>query len=148
MIRAAALVLVAALFCSGCGDPMMATVKTENALVLTTSQLAHAVDGVDQIENGKARAKLDAGDVVGARVLYAQYKPKVEKARAAVHTGQDTLTDVEAVRSKIPTSSGGTCSPPASCTGDPKQFTAWQPAIAAALAAAEQAFAEIKSEVQ
>ena len=132
---------------SGCASTMKDTLKVEDTLTVATSQLAHAVDGADALLNAKARAQL-ATDPAAAKATYAAYKPKIEHARAAVHTAHTTIGDADDARKAIPTGSGGTCSPPDPCAGDPKQFTAWLPTLKSVLVLIEDAYSELRKAVQ
>lgn len=129
---------------SGCGSGMTTTLKAEDALAVLTSQVAHAVDGADALLETKTRALMTT-DATGAKVYYAGYKPTIEKARLAVHTSQDVVNDIEAVRSRIPSSAGGTCA--SGCTGLVADFTAWLPALSKALTSLEQVYSDIKGMV-
>lgn len=130
---------------AGCGTAMTDTLKAEDTLAVTTSQVAHAVDGADALLEAQTRIRM-ATDAAAAKASYGGYKPKIEKARLAVHTAQDTVTDAEAVRVRIPAKDGGTCA--SGCTGASGDFTAWLPAMGKALAALEQAYADLKGLVQ
>lgn len=127
--------LVALALVAGCAPTMNATLKTEATLAVTSSLVAHAVNGADALLEVKTRATM-ATDPAKARTAYEAYKPKIEKARLAVHTAQDVVTDAEAERAKIPTG------------GDASKFTAWLPALTEALAALQQAYADLKGLVQ
>jgi hypothetical protein len=126
--------LVVALL-SGCGSAITDTLKVEATLAVTDSLVAHAVDGADALLEARTRAQM-ATDPAGAKAAYASYKPKIEKARLAVHTGQDVITDAESARASIPSG------------GDASRFTAWMPALSQALIALQQAYADIKGLVQ
>lgn len=130
---------------SGCASTTTGTLKAEDALAVLTSQVAHAVDGADALLETATRSQL-ASDPAGAKSYFASYKPAIEKARLAVHTSQDVITDAEAVRSRIPSSAGGTCA--TGCTGASADFTAWLPALEKALASLEQVYSDIKGLVQ
>jgi hypothetical protein len=140
----AAVIGMAALIAAGC-SAMNDTLKVEDTLAITTSQVAHAVDGADALLEAKTRVQL-ATDASGARAYYASYKPKIEKARLAVHTAQDTITDAEEVRAKIPSSAGGTCAN--GCTGVATDYQAWLPPLSQALSALTQAYDDVKGLVQ
>jgi len=141
-MRACLAPLMLALAClSGCGAEMNNVLKVEDTLAVTTSQLARAVDGADALLEAKTRA-LASTDKPGAITYYNGYKPKIEKARAAVHASQDVITDAEAVRARIPSKDGGTCA--SGCLGVAKDFTAWLPALSQALVALQQAYADLK----
>lgn len=141
----AALFGMALVATAGCSSAMLDTLKAEDALAVTSSQVAHAVDGADALLEAKTRTQM-ATDVAGAKAFYASYKPAIEKARQAVHDSQDVVTNAEAVRSRIPSSAGGTCA--SGCVGVASDFTAWFPAIGQALAALEKAYADLKGLVQ
>lgn len=130
---------------SGCGGSMNDVLKAEDTLAVTTSQVAHVVDGADALLEVKTRAKM-ASDPTGALAFYNGYKPKIEKARAAVHTSQDVIADAEATRSRIPAKDGGTCN--AGCTGVASDFTAWLPALSSALAGLKDVYSDLKGLVQ
>lgn len=132
-MRAFALALV--LIAGGCGSAMTDTLKIEDTLAVTSSLVAHAVDGADALLEAKTRAQM-ATDPAGAKTAFNSYKPKIDKARLAVHTAQDTITDAEAARAKIPTG------------GDATNFTKWMPVLSQALVALQQAYADIKGLVQ
>lgn len=145
ILKARAALIGAMLFVAGCGSAMTDTLKAEDALAVTTSQVAHAIDGADALLEARTRTQL-ATDQAGAKASYAGYKPKIEKARLAVHTAQDVVNDAEQVRARIPSANGGTCA--SGCMGVSGDFTAWLPVMAKALSALEQAYADLKGLVQ
>ena len=135
LLRWLALVLCAC-FGVGCASAQKDTMTAEFALSSATSLCFKTLDGVDQIVTDRIRVKMLNGDHDGAVQDYADYKPKIEKARASCNAAADTVQNAEKVRASIPTG------------GDVSTFTAWLPALTQAAALVTQAIADAKGLVQ
>jgi hypothetical protein len=130
------LLFVPALLATGCASAQKDTMMAELTLAKTTSIGYRTVDGVDKLTVDAIRAELDGGQAVKAKADYAAYKPKIEKARAALNAAEDTLENADKERVA------------ASKINDWKNYTAWLPALEQAAATVAQVVADIKGLVQ
>jgi hypothetical protein len=130
------LLFVPVLLGYGCATAQRDTLMAELTLAKTTSIGYRTVDGVDKLKVDAIRAELDGGQAVKAKADYAAYKPKIEKARAALNAAEDTLENADKERVA------------ASKINDWKNYTAWLPALEQAAATVAQVVADIKGLVQ
>lgn len=135
-LRWLAVIICAAFGVTGCGTAQMVTMKAEFAASTLNSTCFHIIDGVDQVVTDDIRVKLLNGDHDGAVQSYADYKPKIEKARAVCNASDDTVQNAEKERLKIPVG------------GDAKTYAAWLPALEQAIALATQAIADVQGLVK
>ena len=131
-LRWLALILCTAFGVTGCASAQKDTMTAEFALSSATSLCFKTIDGVDQVVTDRIRVKLMNGDHDGAVQDYADYKPKIEKARAGCNAAADTVQNAEKVRASIPTG------------GDVSVYTAWLPALTQAAAMVAQVVADVK----
>lgn len=134
-LRWLALVLCAC-FGVGCASAQMTTMKAEFALGSAVSLCLRTVDGVDEVVTDKIRVTNLNGDHAAAVQAYADYKPKIEKARAVCNTAGDVYDNASKAEET------------AAKVNDWGQFNQWLPALIQAASAAAQAIAEIKGLVQ
>jgi hypothetical protein len=129
-------IIICACLGVGCADMQKRTMQVEFTLSAANSMCFHLIDSVDADETDKIRVENLNGEHDKALQDYADYKPQMEKARAACNTGDDTVQNAEAERKKIPKG------------GDVKNFTAWFPALSSALVYVEQAINDVKGLVR
>lgn len=137
--RFIALVVCSVLACIamvGCGSAQMTTMKAEFALGSAVSLCYRTVDGVDEVVTDKIRVTMLNGDHDAAVQAYADYKPKIEKARLACRTANDAYENADAERQA------------AAKINDWKQFNQWLPVLIQSAATVQQAIADIKGLVQ
>lgn len=120
----------------GCGSLQKTTVIAEMSLASATSLCYHTIDGVDQLMTDRIRVEMLNGDHDKALQDYADYKPKIEKARAGCNAAEDTLENADKERIA------------ASKINKWDNFNAWLPALAQAAALVTQVIADIKGMVQ
>lgn len=128
--------LVCSVLCAvgmfGCATAQMTTMKAEFALGSAVSLCYRTVDGVDEVVTDKIRVTLLNGDHQAAVQAYADYKPKIEKARLACRTANDVYENADHEREA------------AAKINDWKQFNQWLPALIQAASTVAQAIADIK----
>lgn len=134
-LRWLALIICAAFGVVGCASAQMTTMKAEFALGSAVSLCYRTVDGVDEVVTEKIHAQ-NATDHAAAVTAYANYKPKIEKARAACNTADDVYENADKERQA------------ATKINDWKNFNAWLPALIQAASSVGQAIADIKGLVQ
>lgn len=131
---------IALLICAclgvGCATAQMTTMKAEFALGSAVSLCYRTVDGVDEVVTDKIRVTLLNGDHAAAIQAYADYKPKIEKARLACRTADDVYENADHERQA------------AAKINDWKSFNQWLPALITAASTISQAIADIKGLVQ
>ena len=110
----------------------MTTMKAEFALGSATSLCYRTVDGVDQLVTDQIRVESVNGDHDKAAQDYADYKPKIEKARAACNTAEDVYENADKERQA------------ATKINKWDNFNAWLPALLQASAFVTQAISDIK----
>lgn len=120
----------------GCSSLQKTTVIAEMGLASATSLCYHTIDGVDQLMTDRIRVELLNGDHDGAVQAYADYKPKIEKARAGCNAAEDTLENADKERVA------------ASKINKWDNFNAWLPALTQAAALAAQVVADVKGMVK
>ena len=129
-------VLVCGGMLGGCATAQMVTMKAEFALGSAVSLCYRTVDGVDEVVTDKIRVTLLNGDHDKAVQAYADYKPKIEKARLACRTADDVYENADHERQA------------AAKINDWKQFNQWLPALITAASTVAQAISDIKGLVQ
>jgi hypothetical protein len=130
------LLLVPAALAIGCASAQKDTIMAELALAKSTSIGYRTLDDVDKLKVDAIRTELDGGQALKAKADYAAYKPKIEKARAALNAAADTLENADKERVA------------ASKINDWRNYTAWLPAFEQAAATVAQVVADIKGLVQ
>lgn len=120
----------------GCGTAQVTTMKAEFALGSAVSLCYRTIDGVDEIATDKIRVTLLNEGHDAAVQAYADYKPKIEKARAGCNTAEDVYENADRVRQA------------AIKINDWKQFNQWLPALLQAASSVAQVVADIKGLVQ
>ena len=120
----------------GCASAQKDTMTAEFALSSATSLCFKTIDGVDQVVTDRIRVKLLNGDHQGAIQDYADYKPKIEKARGACNTAEDVYENADKERQA------------AAKINKWDNFNAWLPALLQASSAVAQAVSDIKGLVQ
>ena len=122
-----------ALVClAGCATAQRDTLLAETSLASAVSLAYRTIDGVDNVKVASIRAKM-AVDPAAANRDYVAYKPKIEKARAAVNSAEDVLEDADNLREAA-----------SKASGDWKNYTAYLPALVSALATIQQTIADVK----
>lgn len=136
MMIAFAAIMVCGGMLGGCATAEMDTMKVEFTLSAANSMCFHLADSIDQEVTDKIRVKSINGDNAAAAQDYADYKPKIEKARGVCNAADDTVQNADKERQAIPKG------------GDVKNFTAWLPALSSTYVLVSQAIADLKALVQ
>lgn len=124
---------LALLLClAGCASTQRDTLLAETSLASAVSLAYRTIDGVDNVKVAAIRAKM-ATDPAAANRDYVAYKPKIEKARAAVNSAEDVLEDADKLRDAATKASG-----------DWKNYYAYLPALVSALVTIQQTIADVK----